>query len=85
MVETNKSLLTKDQPTTHKVMGNLIAEENGEHKYNVELLICFLLKSKLNVISLAVAPSRITIGLLDGDRRVQLQSPLVLVHAENPI
>ncbi|GBM72214.1 hypothetical protein AVEN_244002-1 [Araneus ventricosus] len=37
-------------------------------------------------IALAIAPSRITIRLLDGDRTAHspLQLPLVLAHTENP-
>ncbi|GBM96579.1 hypothetical protein AVEN_56573-1 [Araneus ventricosus] len=78
-------------------MGNLIAEEVGEPlsylKSHVKLEQQFLITLILTEIqsncdiALALAPSRIAIGLLDGDLTAHslLQLPLVLAHTENPV
>ncbi|GBM38360.1 hypothetical protein AVEN_33774-1 [Araneus ventricosus] len=97
MVGTNKSCLTKYQLTAHEVMGNLIAEEDGEPlcylKSHVKLKQHFKIKLILTEmqsnyrIALAVAPSRIAIRLLDDacTEHSPLQLPLVLAYTENPI
>ncbi|GBM95041.1 hypothetical protein AVEN_196195-1 [Araneus ventricosus] len=85
--------------TAHEVMGNLIAEEDGETvsylKTHVEQKQHFLINLALTEIqsnchiAFAVSPSRIAIRLLDGDLTahslLHLQLPLVLIHTENPI
>ncbi|GBM46084.1 hypothetical protein AVEN_109665-1 [Araneus ventricosus] len=97
MVGTNKPGLTKDQPTAHEVIGNLIAEEEANPsltwKSHVKLKQHFLINLILTEIqskchiALAVAPSTIPTRLLDGDLTSHslLQLPLVSAHTENPI
>ncbi|GBM55283.1 hypothetical protein AVEN_272352-1 [Araneus ventricosus] len=77
MMGTNKLCLTKDQPTDHEVMGNLIAEEDGEplsylksrmkqkQHFYINLILTEIQSN--SHIALAVAPSRMAIRLLDCD------------------